>query len=147
MEGKFRISNGERIRKQQTFDPKKIFVEKCGQKINVYDSIQEASVDTDLYKTLEKYGSIEPLMNPNLQQIEQDFEEYETLMTLHEKIEKAENMWLKLDAGVKEKFHNNKNEFVEKGKQWLQEMLAKEQKIEAVPVGTPIEKIKIKEEK
>lgn len=142
MEGKFRISNGERIRKQQTFDPKKIFVEKCGQKINVYDSIQEASVDTDLYKTLEKYGSIEPLMNPNLQQIEQDFEEYETLMTLHEKIEKAENMWLKLDAGVKEKFHNNKNEFVEKGKQWLQEMLAKEQKIEAVPVGTPIEKIK-----
>lgn len=142
MATQFRLPNGERIRKQQTFDPKKIFVEKCGQKINVYDSIQEASVDTDLYKTLEKYGSIEPLMNPNLKEIEQDFEEYETLMSLHEKIEKAENMWLKLDAGVKEKFHNNKNEFVEKGQQWLQEMLQKEKRIETVPVGTPIEKIK-----
>lgn len=103
MEGKFRISNGERIRKQQTFDPKKIFVEKCGQKINVYDSIQEASVDTDLYKTLEKYGSIEPLMNPNLQQIEQDFEEYETLMTLHEKNRKSRKYVAKTRCRCKRK--------------------------------------------
>lgn len=87
--GKFRLSNGERIRIRQKFDPEKIFVIKAGQKINVYDAIQEASVDTDIYKTLEKYGSLEPLNRPNLQEIQEEFTEYESLMTLQDKVKKS----------------------------------------------------------
>lgn len=139
--GKFRLSNGPRIRKQQSFDPEKIFVVKCGQKINMYDSIQEASEDTDIYKTLEKYGSIEPLMRPNLKAIEEDFEDYETLITLHDKMEKAQEMWNKLDAGVKAQFHNNREEFVEKGQEWVQSLIKQStKKTMEKPVEKHVEK-------
>lgn len=140
MTKKFRLSNGERVRKQQTYDREKIYVIKCGQKINVYDSIQEASVDTDIYKTLEKYGSIEPLMNPNLQEIREDFENYFTLMDLHEQIEKANNMWNKLDAGVREYFHNDKNEFVKNGQKWVEELIEKNKppQVEEITQTVPV---------
>lgn len=141
--GKFRLSNGPRIRKQQSFDPEKIFVVKCGQKINMYDSIQEASEDTDIYKTLEKYGSIEPLMRPDLKAIEEDFDDYETLITLHDKMEKAQNMWNKLDAGVRAHFHNNREEFVEKGQEWVQNLIKQSGE---KPIEKPIQKTVEKKE-
>lgn len=116
----------------------------------MYDSIQEASVDTDIYKTLEKYGSIEPLMNPNLQEIQQDFKDYVTLMDLHEQIEQADYMWNKLDAGVREAFHNDKNEFVKNGKEWVEKLIEKNKptqpeddpKVVPVPEDKIIEKEK-----
>lgn len=141
--GKFRLSNGPRIRKQQGFDPEKIFVVKCGQKINMYDSIQEASEDTDIYKTLEKYGSIEPLMRPDLKAIEEDFDDYETLITLHDKMEKAKNMWDKLDAGVRAQFHNNREEFVEKGQEWVKNLIEQSTR---KPIEKPVEKPAEKQE-
>lgn len=39
----------------QSFKRKEIFVERCGQKINCYDSIQAANVDTNIYDVMKKY--------------------------------------------------------------------------------------------
>lgn len=122
---KFRLPNGERIRIRQKFDPEKIFVIKAGQKINVYDAIQEASVDTDIYKTLEKYGSLEPLNKPNLQELQEEFAEFETLMTLQDKLKKADEMWNKLDAGVREQFQNDKMKFINNGQKWVESLKPK----------------------
>ena len=122
---KFRLPNSERIRIRQKFDPEKIFVIKAGQKINVYDAIQEASIDTDIYKTLEKYGSLDPLNKPNLQELQEEFTEFETLMSLQDKLKKADEMWNKLDAGVREQFQNDKMKFINNGKKWVESLKPK----------------------
>ena len=110
-----------RERKQQAFDREVIHIIKCGQKINVYDSIQAASEDTDIYETLEKYGSIESMQKYNGEEIKQDFDDYMSLQDLQERTNKANNMWEKLPAGVREKFHNNIFEFLQKAPKWLDE--------------------------
>lgn len=46
---------GDRNRQQQDFDKEKIFVERCGQKINCFDAIQAANVDTNIYDVMRKY--------------------------------------------------------------------------------------------
>lgn len=108
-----------RERKQQAFDREVIHVIKCGQKVNVYDSIQAASEDTDIYETLEKYGSIENMQKYNGAEIKQEFDDYMSLQDLQERTNKANNMWEKLPAGVREKFHNNLFEFLQKAPEWL----------------------------
>lgn len=50
---------GDRNRKSQTFDRKNIFVEKCGKKINCYDAIQAANIDTNIYEVMKKYHCTE----------------------------------------------------------------------------------------
>ena len=110
-----------RERKQQAFDREVIHIIKCGQKINVYDSIQAASEDTDIYETLEKYGSIESMQKYNGEEIKQDFDDYMSLQDLQERTNKPNNMWEKLPAGVREKFHNNIFEFLQKAPKWLDE--------------------------
>ena len=47
---------GDTTSGEQTFDKDKIFIIKFGQKINVYDMMQENNVDTDIYKIMQKYG-------------------------------------------------------------------------------------------
>lgn len=46
----------ETTRIKRDYDPKKIFIEKAGQKINLYDFVQESSKDLEIYEVLEKYG-------------------------------------------------------------------------------------------
>ncbi len=146
-----------RERKQQAFDREVIHVIKCGQKVNVYDSIQAASEDTDIYETLEKYGSIENMQKYNGEEIKQDFDEYISLQDLQERTNKAQNMWAKLPAGVREKFHNDIYEFLQKAPKWLEEEAKKikdaiktpneTQPTETQPTETQPAEPKLKEEK
>ena len=46
----------ETTRIKRDYDPTKIFIEKAGQKINLYDFVQESSKDLEIYEVLEKYG-------------------------------------------------------------------------------------------
>lgn len=117
---KFR-KRGDRTEVGQKFDIKNTFWIKAGKKINVYDYIQSESEDTDIYKTLEKYGSLE--------KIELDhkgfYGDFETMdkMALHEKLKKAEELWGGLPIEVKTEFNNDKLKFMQEGKDWLQKKI------------------------
>lgn len=124
----FKNFQDPRERKQQNFDRELIHVVKCGQKINVYDAIQAASEDTDIYETLEKYGCIDSMQKYNGEEIKQDYDDYVSLQDLQERQIHANNMWAKLPAGVREKFHNNIYEFLNNAPEWLQK---EEEKIKA----------------
>lgn len=118
----YRVANdGQRHRFAQNFDKEKIFITKAGKTFNVYDSIQAANVDTDIYKTLEKYGSIEPMYRKNVEEIAQEFTEFLSLRDVQEKNIKAQNMWNNLSAGVREEFKNNIYEFMQNGEKWIKE--------------------------
>lgn len=131
---------GDRRPTQQTFDVKNTFIMKCGQKINQYDAIQEASEDTDIYKTLEKYGSIAKLETDH-EGVFAEFKETMNLRNLHEQQIAAKNMWDKLPFDIREKFHNDRTEFLEKGENWLKKEIEKRK-----PQATETEKVETQTE-
>lgn len=92
---------------------------KAGEKINIYDQIQAATEDTDIYQTLEKYGSIKPL-EVDKKALYAEFNELLDKRDLHNQEIKAQNMWDKLPYKVREQFHNDKLEFMENGQKWLE---------------------------
>lgn len=132
---KYKNHYDPRVRFQQHFDRKKIFIEQGGKKYNVYDRIQENAEDTDIYKTLEKYGTIEPIKKVDLPAVQSEFTEYMSLMDLHEKKIKADNMWKSLPAGIREEFKNDKYNFLEKGEEWLKKQM--QPKVEQPKVEQP----------
>ena len=94
-------------KKAQEFDKEKIFVEKAGIKINCYDAIQEASQDTDIYETLEKYGSLKPI-GEKANIVFADLEEQaQDLRTVYQKLEAGKKAWERLDAKTREEYGNN----------------------------------------
>lgn len=50
---------GDRERKSQNYDKEKITLTKAGKTYNVYDYIQAANVDTDIYEVMKKYHCME----------------------------------------------------------------------------------------
>lgn len=50
---------GDRDRKAQKYDKEKITITKAGKTYNVYDSIQAANIDTDIYEVIQKYHCTE----------------------------------------------------------------------------------------
>lgn len=110
---------GDRNRTQQEFDITKNFFMKAGEKINIYDQIQAATEDTEIYQTLEKYGSIKPL-EVDKKALYAEFEKLIDKRDLHEQEIQAKNMWDKLPYKVREQFHNDKLEFMENGQKWLE---------------------------
>ncbi|QCS36102.1 minor capsid protein [Capybara microvirus Cap1_SP_124] len=117
-----------RERKQQSFDKEKIFVEKCGKKINVYDMIQENREDTEIYPTLEKYGCIDKLML-NREELYEDFTEIQKMQDLRGvndyKIA-AENAFYKLPIEIRKEFDNNINKFTSKGAEYINKLKAED---------------------
>lgn len=120
---------GDRTKTSQTFDVENTFIVQAGKKINVYDMIQENSEDTDIYKTLEKYSSLEKIEMDH-EGAFAEIEEIQDLRDFQQKQERANNLWLNLPLEIREKFHNNPYEFQEKGKAWLEEIHAEKAKIE-----------------
>lgn len=126
MANKFR-KWGDHNRTQQEFDITKNFFIKAGEKINIYDQIQAATEDTDIYQTLEKYGSIKPL-EIDKKAIYAEFNQMYDKRDLHNQQIAAQNLWDKLPYKVREQFHNDKLEFMENGQKWLEnEILRAEQ--------------------
>ena len=131
-------------KKAQEFDKEKIFVEKAGIKINCYDAIQEAAQDTDIYETLEKYGSLKPIGEKKEIVFAQIEEQVQDLRTVYQKMEAGKQAWERLDAKTREEYNHNPELFANEALDRLNNkiiMLDKEKQIKEA------EAKKIEEEK
>lgn len=120
-----------RERARQKFDAKKIFIEKSGKKINVYDMIQEAREDTEIYPTLEKYGCIDKMML-NREDVYADYTELQKLEGLRGIKDyeiKAKNMFYSLPTEVRKEFDNDINKFTRGADDFIKKLKAEEEKI------------------
>lgn len=113
---------GDRTIVQQTFDKDKIFVEKAGKKINCYDAIQAANVDTDIYEVMKKYHCQEDtalqLMQErggekgiyqDIREIQENCEDIGDIIALQQQ---AQQMFEELPVEVKTKYGNDLTEFM-----------------------------------
>lgn len=121
-----------RKRYSESFDKEKIFITKAGKKMNVYDMIQEGREDTEIYPTLEKYGSI-PEKMLDMNKTYADFTTFGGLREIKDQQKQAEQMFYDLPHDVRKQFNNSINTFMKEGKQWV------EKKIEALKPKTPTE--------
>lgn len=117
--------------KPQEFDTHGIYHIKCGKKINNYDFIQENRVDCEIYPTLEKYGTIQPLIC-NKQILAEELEALDLMDIKNQRI-KANEMWENLPLEIRQKFNNDQLQFLQDGPKWLQDELAKEKQPEPQP--------------
>lgn len=108
---------GDKRRTQQKFNKDICFV-KYGKPIKIYDFIQESANEVDIYKNLEKYGSIQNaalIMSRKRPMIIADFEECMDLRSLEDKRIAIENIWNQLPTEEKDKFSNNIANFMDNG--------------------------------
>ena len=102
-------------------------VMKAGEKYVYYDRIQQARADTEIIPTLEKYGCIDK-MTVNKELLYADITNMNTeYRSLKDACLKADEMWNKLPAEIKEKFENNRDIFMRDGESWLKSEIEKEQ--------------------
>lgn len=118
-----------RERKSQEFDRSKITLKKAGKEYNVYDAIQEAREDTEIYPTLEKYGCLDKLML-NKELTAADFKEYAgfaDLRDLKQQEIKAKQMFYDLPLETRKHFNNDINQFVKDGEKYINDLIKEEQ--------------------
>lgn len=122
---------GWRERKAQNFDKDNITLTKAGKTFNVYDKIQEAREDTEIYTTLEKYGCIDRLML-DAQGVYDDFTKFKDLRGIKEQQKAAEQMFYNLPLETRQHFNNDMNVFVKDGEKYMKKIInAEKDKIEA----------------
>ena len=130
---------GQRERIQQSFDLEKISFLRNGKPVNLYNYIQEQTEDTDIYKTLEKYGCLDTL-EKSTEMIFGEFNECMDLRDIYEQDQAFKNLWNSLPIQIRETFHNDRLEFMKNGENWLKDQIAKEKaKQEPAPIPTPKE--------
>lgn len=132
----------------QDFDKDEIFVIKAGKKINCYEEIQNNREDTEIYPTLEKYGCLDR-MQLSIQDATtlyadltgQKFE----LRDMINQQKKADEMWENLPLDTRREFNHSKQEFLNKGANWLKNKIdaakAAEKKLKA---GTVTPEVSVK---
>lgn len=128
-----------RERKSQTFDKSKISLTKAGKTYNVYDKIQEAREDTEIYPTLEKYGCIDRMML-DTQGVYADFTSFKGLREMKDQQKTADQMFYNLPLETRKIFNNDKNIFIRDGEKWLKDKIAAEKaakKDETPKIETP----------
>lgn len=130
----------QHFRDKQQFDAKLMFdkdlkITKAGKTFKMYDAIQEANVDTDIYQVALKYGMrgaekecAQTYMRNNMMQLEEDMQEFMDLRNVLDRKIAADNMWSDLPIEIKKEFNNNVNEFMDNGQEWLQRKSAEFQK-------------------
>lgn len=111
--------NKERSNKYaQNYDRKKIMITKAGKTYNLYDSIQAAREDTEIYPTLEKYGNLETMGDKkNTQMIYADISEALDLRGLYNQDLKLKEIFENLPAKERNQFGNDFYNFKENGLQ------------------------------
>lgn len=122
-----------RERASQKFDKNKIFFEKCGKKINVYDFIQEGREDTEIYPTLEKYGCIDKMMI-NKEDVFADYTELQKMQDLRgiKDFEiKAKQMFYNLPLDVRKEFDNDINKFTKGADEFVAKLRQQENEKQA----------------
>ena len=100
-------------------------IKRAGQILDVRDWIDSAREDTELYKTLEKYGCIDRMIVDN----EQVFGDLTKIMDLRdslEQIKQANELWETLPLDFRKEFLNDKNEFMRNGLSVLEKKIADE---------------------
>lgn len=127
----------KRERKAQTFDPEHLTKTAQGE-ISVYDKIQAARVDTEIYPTLEKYGSIDRI-KLDAKKVYGDFTAFKDLRSMLDQQIAAKKMWEALPWDVRKKFDNNIHTFIKDGEKYLQEEIKKQQPAEVPQSDTPAE--------
>lgn len=114
----------QRKSKPQTFDLHRM-IRKGGKTYCVYDAIQEARKDVEIYQTLEKYGSLDKIkMDPN--KVFADFTQFGTLADMKNQQIKANQMWSDLPFEVRKIFNNDVHTFLREGKGWIEKRIKKE---------------------
>lgn len=134
---------GDRNRKQQTFDKEKIFVERCGQKINCFDAIQAANVDTNIYDVMKKYhcvadDAIELMKSRSDEQgIYMDIAELQNQIQdigdMQKIIQKAQTLFEQLPTEIKQKYGNNPIEFYQQQEKLFKDLNELKQKQNTKP--------------
>lgn len=89
-------------------------LKKGGKEYNLYEAIQEETDGTNIYETLEKYGSIKS-MEIDLPNLYADISEFKDLRNQIDQLNKAEEMWQNLPIETRRKYNHDKREFIEKG--------------------------------
>lgn len=126
---------GERVRKQQEFDKNATFT-KAGKKICIYDMIQEAKEDSEIYQTLEKYGCLDKLQT-NYGEMYGDFTQIpKDLRDLTESRNKIKEMFYSLDVKDREYFNHDVNNFIRNGEKFLLEKEQAKNKVVEQPTVT-----------
>lgn len=134
---------GDRDRKQQAFDKEKITITKAGVTVNVYDQIQAANVDTNIYEVMKKYHLNEDEAVQFLQEKGGEQGIFQDIRALQENIkdigdvmqtaQKAQEMFENLPNEVKQKYGNNLvNFFHEQKKKQVEEKTDKTDQVEGV---------------
>lgn len=114
-----RSTKGERV--QQNFDKDNIYIKKAGKKLNVYKMIQAANEDLNIYDVIEKYGSLKK-MEMDVTGIYGDYQRIMGLRDIIEANKQADVMWMSLPLDVRNKFKNNKQNFMQNGESYLKEL-------------------------
>lgn len=98
----------------QEYDRKTITITKGGKTYNLYDSIQAAREDTEIYPTLEKYGNLQRMENnPNL--IYADISEALDLRGLYNQDIRLQEIFENLPTEERKQFNNDFYQFKEFG--------------------------------
>ena len=99
----------------QNYDRKKIMISKGGKTYNLYDSIQAAREDTEIYPTLEKYGSLECMEKKNVHMIYADVSEALDLQGMYNQDLKLQEVFDNLPSRERNIFNNDFYTFKENG--------------------------------
>ena len=98
---------------------------KYGKEIDIQEYIEANREDTEIYPTLEKYGTLKPLER-SYEDIYGDFQEYNDLRTCLDKAKKSKDMWDQMPQEFKHQFNNDINEFIDRGMEWAQNEIKKQ---------------------
>lgn len=113
------IENHEKPKPQEFGNPKII---RAGQELDVREWIDTGREDTELYETLEKYGSIERIVI-NKEQVFGDLTKVMDLRDSIEQMKQADNLWNSLPLDFRKEFLNDKNEFIRNGMEVLKKKI------------------------
>lgn len=123
---------GDRTSAQQFFDKTKIVITKYGKKINVYDAIQEANKNTDIYEVMHRYGESEQNAIERMKKTAQaqygDFTNANSLRNIQDKMIETRNIYNSLPRETKKEFNNNYYEFLQNGEKYFKEKYLEEKK-------------------
>lgn len=117
---------------ENLYDPAKEFnqeisVEKAGKTIKWKEFIRENNEDVEPYSIIAKYNLEEfEKTIPNYKSIQGDFTDLQDTRKNLDRQIKAEELWNDLPLSVRKEFAMDKNEFLDRGEQWLKEKITEE---------------------
>lgn len=147
------LKYGDRDPKPLKMDIKNITLTKAGRTFNVFDAIQAANVDTDIYEVMKKYHCVadeaaqymeehggEKGIYMDIRAIQQQIQD---LGNIHDIARRAQEMFDALPTEIKSKYGDNLDGFM----QVMQEKLTKENEPEPQKQNNTINEVKANETK